>query len=233
MDAYPVALDKVELSDALDQFLEVRNACHAHRTLNALRMFKRRHQSRIPTEARTDDTNAVRVGDAFIDQPVESVEQVFLHFQTPLAVARAHEVFAIPDRTAIIWLQHRISSVDEKLSPIVKFGRISGVGTAVGEQDRRHGFVVTLFRHGQISGNFDTVSTRIRNGFQVDNCIVTKVWILSTQQIDPTVTTIVEIESRRDASVAQQHKSLVCDIAGDDIHLPTRHGTPRLAKHLT
>ncbi|KAG1451173.1 hypothetical protein G6F57_016235 [Rhizopus arrhizus] len=72
-------------------------------------------QGGVAAVAGAVDADALGVGDAFLDQPLDAVCDVVLHFQAPLPEAGFPKGAAVAGRTAEVHLQHAEAAVGQEL----------------------------------------------------------------------------------------------------------------------
>src|SRR5262245_56275818 len=95
----------VRVRIVLQRELEIADACGAHAALVELGGLLESPERRIAAVARTDDADAIRVGDLLVDEVAHACRDVVLHREAPLAVAGFLEALAEARRAAELRLE--------------------------------------------------------------------------------------------------------------------------------
>ena len=83
----------------------------------------------------------LRVGDLFLDGPVDGVDQVVVHLAGPLLVAGVDEFLAEAGRAAVVDAQHRVAAVGQQLVLGVEAPAVAAPRAAVHDQHHRQRLV--------------------------------------------------------------------------------------------
>lgn len=139
--------------------IQIRRQCHAG-------------QRGVAAVAGAIDADALRISDAFLDQPVDAVGDVVLHRPAPLAERRFPELAAEAGGAAGVGLEHGVAAVDQKLHLGIEAPGVASPRPAVRVHD--HGQVLgrAAERQGQIAIDGQAIARRVLHRLHVCHLVL-------------------------------------------------------------
>src|SRR5438046_2005349 len=92
---------------------QVAGADNIHRTAEEVRCECCTHECCVATIGTAVDYNFLRVSDALLNCPVNSIHQVIVHVAAPFLIASIQEVFTVACGASEIHLQASVSTIGE------------------------------------------------------------------------------------------------------------------------
>lgn len=118
------------------QVIQICHTSERNGTSKALRGLVSGYPCNVTAVAAAHEADSFRIGVALFYHPVEAVDDIVLHFQSPLFITSDQKFVSETSRAPVVGFEHSVTTAVKKLNPVVKSVCVSNPGTTVGQDNR-------------------------------------------------------------------------------------------------